>query len=691
MPRDGNDVYAKPAGTTAVANTVIESADYNSVVDDIVTDLNLPRPIAVGGTGATTVSGARAALAIPDGVGFASFAAGLSEVSASPSILDTGDVALIDGYTTAGDGGGCTVIVEAVDSADNPGGGRLAVVKPHDFPAPYYLSGKIDKWLSLSHEIWIDPVNGDDSAIGTAGDPVRTGMGAWYRLPRVTEHQAVLILKPGVHTEAPVGWDHTCMSGRPAPFNLAGRVAGMRTTRFGEVMSGVVIRGENNIVLDGSGNLVIDGTTAIIEAPDYAGAHALYLHGAVGQLGLAHLGMRVNSAAAVGLIHAVLACHRQMNRLHTTHVAIDGSGRRAQTGVLIESKAGAEMKASQAWGAQTNNWSAIAGATIDIAADSVDPIRGDVGATMDYSASSIGSRIRITTADGAPPPTGTASATNGASFETQGAGIGVYPPSDVVAESRNGSIRALYLTQRGAVTINGGRFSVEHAAIEAPVDAYGGDVILSQNTRVTVNTGTRADAIRLYDGARLSEPDGPAIFTGTAVGVNDFSKGETPTNVLGDNWYVFPGQRRQTLKITGVSGHRTGCAIGHQYYSLRLASAGGQLNERVTISSVECGTIRHVDSDWIVVEMDAADSVAPVAGLTLAGVTSGHSAAISTVNPMTPKGQLVTFRATSWGVTFIATPASGGATYAMGNGSGQFGARTFMWDGSDWWPEDWKR
>lgn len=64
MPRSGG-VYSKPAGTTAVANTTIESSKFNQLMDDIVTDLNDPRPVTAGGTGAATASAARTALAVP--------------------------------------------------------------------------------------------------------------------------------------------------------------------------------------------------------------------------------------------------------------------------------------------------------------------------------------------------------------------------------------------------------------------------------------------------------------------------------------------------------------------------------------------------------------------------------------------------------------------------------------------------
>lgn len=62
MPRDGANIFTKPAGTTAVSGTTIESAKYNSTIDDLVADANLPRPIIAGGTGASTLTGLLATL-----------------------------------------------------------------------------------------------------------------------------------------------------------------------------------------------------------------------------------------------------------------------------------------------------------------------------------------------------------------------------------------------------------------------------------------------------------------------------------------------------------------------------------------------------------------------------------------------------------------------------------------------------
>src|SRR5262245_42830085 len=53
MPRDGSNIYHRPPGTDAVTDTSIESTKYNNYVADVENDLNLPRPIVAGGTGAS--------------------------------------------------------------------------------------------------------------------------------------------------------------------------------------------------------------------------------------------------------------------------------------------------------------------------------------------------------------------------------------------------------------------------------------------------------------------------------------------------------------------------------------------------------------------------------------------------------------------------------------------------------------
>jgi hypothetical protein len=62
MPRDGSGNYSTLPGTHGVADATIESAPYNANVDDVANDLNTPRPVVAGGTGASNPTTARANL-----------------------------------------------------------------------------------------------------------------------------------------------------------------------------------------------------------------------------------------------------------------------------------------------------------------------------------------------------------------------------------------------------------------------------------------------------------------------------------------------------------------------------------------------------------------------------------------------------------------------------------------------------
>ena len=62
MPRSGSGNYTLPPGTEGVPDTTIESGKYNAFIGDVATDLNTPRPIIVGGTGAPSAALARANL-----------------------------------------------------------------------------------------------------------------------------------------------------------------------------------------------------------------------------------------------------------------------------------------------------------------------------------------------------------------------------------------------------------------------------------------------------------------------------------------------------------------------------------------------------------------------------------------------------------------------------------------------------
>jgi len=61
MPRDPSGVYTQPF-PFVIDNTPIETAVYNGFTSDVVTDLNTPRPVVAGGTGANNAHDAMLAM-----------------------------------------------------------------------------------------------------------------------------------------------------------------------------------------------------------------------------------------------------------------------------------------------------------------------------------------------------------------------------------------------------------------------------------------------------------------------------------------------------------------------------------------------------------------------------------------------------------------------------------------------------
>jgi len=58
LPRSGGGIYSK-GSPSVVSGTTIQSAAYNTTIDDLVTDANAARPVSAGGTGAANAADAR--------------------------------------------------------------------------------------------------------------------------------------------------------------------------------------------------------------------------------------------------------------------------------------------------------------------------------------------------------------------------------------------------------------------------------------------------------------------------------------------------------------------------------------------------------------------------------------------------------------------------------------------------------
>lgn len=64
MPRSGGGVYTLPAGSVIANGDVSDAADLNTPLADIEADMNTPRPVVAGGTGADNAADARTNLGL---------------------------------------------------------------------------------------------------------------------------------------------------------------------------------------------------------------------------------------------------------------------------------------------------------------------------------------------------------------------------------------------------------------------------------------------------------------------------------------------------------------------------------------------------------------------------------------------------------------------------------------------------
>jgi hypothetical protein len=110
MPRSGGGIYSK-GSPSVVSGTTIQSAAYNTTIDDLVTDANAARPVSAGGTGAANAADARTNLGATV-VGAALFTA----VDAAAARTAASAAALVGSSTQAFDVGDATTTTHALNS-----------------------------------------------------------------------------------------------------------------------------------------------------------------------------------------------------------------------------------------------------------------------------------------------------------------------------------------------------------------------------------------------------------------------------------------------------------------------------------------------------------------------------------------------------------------------------------------------
>ena len=134
MPRNGSGVYSTPPGTAAISGELISSAKFNELVADIASDLNLPRPIIVGGTGASNAGAARTNLGVDRAMIYAAKSADYLAVEADDNAVIRFTAAATLSLTAAATLGAnwhVTVTAAGGDVVIDPNGSELCAHPRH--------------------------------------------------------------------------------------------------------------------------------------------------------------------------------------------------------------------------------------------------------------------------------------------------------------------------------------------------------------------------------------------------------------------------------------------------------------------------------------------------------------------------------------------------------------------------------
>lgn len=180
MPRDPSGTYSTPVGTDGIPNFPIESSKYNINAHDVETDLNTPRPIIAGGTGANN---ATQALVNLSGETAAQLVTNYDSQLWSPGSFYSAAGATgapVSGHAFAG-------ICYVSDPLANPPANQNVVVEARDrsdtvFPGTRYVREK-------KAGVWVNggawTVDNDPRFVKKAGDVMSGGLTLSYVTPIV--------------------------------------------------------------------------------------------------------------------------------------------------------------------------------------------------------------------------------------------------------------------------------------------------------------------------------------------------------------------------------------------------------------------------------------------------------------------------------------------------------------------------